>query len=120
MQDFEDVKHYSEGGWVPMYPGQIGCCFMSCNTFGMQNLYIEEFEELCRQSVDVDQQVLEPLTKLRGVHNAKVIGRVTDDWAQFVKECMEGNLGTTLDRVYEHRTDVEWALPTRKRRRGRH
>jgi len=82
---------------------------------------VKELEALCKQSVDVDQQVLEPLTKLRGVQNVKVVGRVTDDWAEFVKVCMEGKMGTTLDDgVYEHRTAVQWVEPPKpKRKRGR-
>jgi len=85
----------------------------------MEHTSLEELEVLCRQSVDVDQQVLEPLTKLRKVESVKVEGRITDDWAEYVKECMEGNLGMALgDGTYAHRTKVQWVVPPR-RRRGR-
>jgi hypothetical protein len=96
------------------------CCFQtSWGAFGRKNLNSQDLEVLCRQSVDVDQQVLEPLTKLRGVQNVEVVGRVTDDWAEFVKVWMEGKLGTTLeDGVFEHRTAVQWVDPPR-RKRGR-
>jgi len=77
----------------------------------MEQTSLEGLELLCRQSVDVDQQVLEPLTKLRGVQNVKVEGRITDDWAGYVKICVEGNLGTTPGgRVYEHRTNVNLTM----------
>jgi hypothetical protein len=122
--DFETLKHYSEGGsGAPRFPrarahGRAECCFNLTPTgFGRQGLNIEELEVLCRQSVDVDQQVLEPLTKLRGVQNVEVVGRITDDWAQFIKLCMEGKQGTTLDDgVYEHRTAVQWIEPSKKKR----
>jgi hypothetical protein len=121
--DFETLKHYSESGRRPSYIRYLpaaGCCFNNVPTgFGRQGLNIEELEVLCRQSVDVDQQVLEPLTKLRGVQNVEVVGRITDDWTQFIKLCMEGTVGTTLDDgVYEHRTAVKWVVPP-KRKRGR-
>ena len=79
---------------------------------------LEGLEVLCRQSVDVDQQVLEPLTKLRGLQNVTVEGRITDDWAEYLKVCMKGEVGTTLDEVFEHRTHVQWVEPP-KRRKGR-
>jgi hypothetical protein len=129
--DFKKLKHYSEGNKRPSfssYPSYLptsGCCFnhrpvtMLPRGFGRRCPSIEELEVLCRQSVDVDQQVLEPLTKLRGLQNVEVVGRITDDWAQFIKLYMEGKVGTTLDDgVYEHRTAVHWVEPP-KRKRGR-
>ena len=84
----------------------------------MEHTSLEMLEVLCRQSVDVDQHVLEPLTKLRGVQNVMVEGRTTDDWAEYLKVCMEGKVGTTLgDGVYEHKTLVQW-VEQPKRRRG--
>jgi hypothetical protein len=130
--DFKKLKHYSEGNKRPSFssshsgPPTSGCCFnhhpvtMLPRGFGRQGLSIEELEVLCRQSVDVDQQVLEPLTKLRGVQNVEVVGRITDDWAQFIKLCMEGKVGTTLDDgVYEHRTAVQWVDPPKRKRSRR-
>ena len=114
---FEKVRHYSEGGWQGDH---VGCCFNGLGrAFGMEYTSLEELEMLCKQSVDVDQQVLEPLTKLRGMQNVMVEGRITDDWAEYLKMCMEGKVGMTLgDGVYEHRTHVQWVEPP-KRRRGR-
>ena len=114
---FEKARHYSDRGWQQV---EDGCCFNYPNrAFGMDHLSLEELEVLCRQSVDVDQQVLDPLTKLRGVQNVKVEGRITDDWAEYLKVCMEGKSGTTLSgEVFEHRTPVQWVEPV-KRRRGR-
>jgi hypothetical protein len=113
---FEKVRHYTEGGW---HGRHVGCCFnQPGRAFGMEHTSLEVLEVLCRQSVDVDQQVLEPLTKLRGVQNVMVEGRTTDDWAEYLKVCMEGKVGTTLgDGVYEHRTLVQW-VEQPKRRRG--
>jgi hypothetical protein len=128
---FPAMKHYSEGGWRSRSQHDIGCCFHELSThfrrqwlntaFGRRGLNIEQLEELCKQSVDVDQQVLEPLTKLRGVQNVKVVGRVTDDWAEFVKVCIQGKPGTSIDDgVYEHRTTVRWfESPGRKKKGGR-
>jgi hypothetical protein len=83
----------------------------------MERTSLEGLEVLCRQSVDVDQQVLEPLTKLRGVQNLEVGGRITDDWAEYLKVCMEGKPGTALDdEVFEHRTTVQWVEPPRRKR----
>ncbi len=114
---FERVRHYSEGGWQHDY---AGCCFnRPGRAFGMDYTSLEGLEVLCRQSIDVDQQVLEPLTKLRGLQNVTVEGRITDDWAEYLKVCMKGEVGTTLDdEVFEHRTHVQWMEPP-KRRKGR-
>jgi hypothetical protein len=118
--DFYMLNHYSGVRRGPSLIHYHGCCFNRVpRGFGRQGLNIEELEVLCRQSVDVDQQVLEPLTKLRGVQNVEVLGRITDDWAQFIEMCMQGTLGTTLDDgVYEHSTAVQWVEPP-KRKRGR-
>ena len=123
MVHFQKAKHYSEGGWRARFPFyDVGCCFNTRGrAFGTRSLDVEELETLCRQSVDVDQQVLEPLTQLRGLQNVEVVGRITDDWAQFLKVRMEGKLGTTLDEgIYEHRSTVQWVeLPSRKKGRRR-
>jgi hypothetical protein len=122
--DFETLKHYSESCRRPSHIGYrpaAGCCFNNVpRGFGRQGLNIEELEVLCRQSVDVDQQALEPLTKFRGVQNVEVVGRITYDWAQFIKLCMQGTLGTTLDDgVYEHGTAVQWVESPKRKRGGR-
>jgi hypothetical protein len=114
------LRHYSQGGWQAR---GVGCCFKTYvfaqgRAFGVEYESLEELELLCRQSVDVDQQVLEPLTRLRGVQNLKAGGRITDDWAGYLKLCMEGKPGTSLDEDFAHGTDVQWVQPP-KRRRGR-
>jgi len=114
---FEKARHHSEGGWENICLGSR--VSTSPRAYGM-GLSTKELEVMCRQSVDVDQQVLEPLTKLRGVQNVKIEGRITEDWAEYLKICMEGELGTTLGiEVFEHRTPVQWLKPTKRKKRGR-
>jgi hypothetical protein len=90
---FNRAKHFSEA------PGRRGkCCVFSAHSaFGRSNLNMVDLEGLCRMSMEADQQVLQPLTRLREIGNVKVVGRVTEEWAEFMKTCMEGKLGTTVD-----------------------
>ena len=54
--------------------------------------------------------MLEPLTELRGVVNVSVVGRVTNDWAEFIKICMQGAGGMSIKKgTFTHRTAMEWA-----------
>jgi hypothetical protein len=47
-------------------------------------------------AIEVDQQVLEPLAKLRGVELVKVVGRITDEWAEFLKRSIESGVGADV------------------------
>jgi hypothetical protein len=121
MAKFGKLRHCSEEGWRAIVGGFSGCCFnVPSSAFGKADLDIDELEVLCRQSVDVDQQVLEPLAKLRGMRDVQVLGRVTDDWARFLKSCMESEFGVrVIETVYEHRTVAQWDTTSRRKRSRR-
>jgi hypothetical protein len=65
--------------------------------------------------VEVDQQVLEPLLRLKGVGNVKVVGRVSAEWAAFLKTSLESKTGGDL-KDFRHSTSVQWVR--RKRKKG--
>ena len=106
------MKHYSDAGGQSYLPltniNAAGCCSrFGDSAFERKDLDVEELEVLCRQSIDVDQQVLEPLTTLTGIENVIVMGRVSEDWAEFLVRCMETAPGTQAGN-FEHRTTVQW------------
>jgi hypothetical protein len=106
------MKHYGDAGGQSHLPwtnirAPVCCSRFGNSSFGRKNLDVEELEALCRQSVDVDQQVLEPLVRLRGIDNVEVVGRVTEDWARYLKGCLQSPPGTKVGR-FEHRTTVSW------------
>lgn len=120
LADFESgIKH------APTAADAGVNCF--CNLlYGPNYTKHELAHNACRQSAIVDQQVLEPLTKLRGVGQVEVVGRVTDEWAEFLKLAMTGTPGTEMDgSVFEHEIFVKWPKPPtqfvtgRKRKRGK-
>jgi hypothetical protein len=76
---FKRVEHFSE---APCPRGK--CCWFSVhNAFGWSDLNMEDLERLCRQSVEADPQVLQPLSRLMDIVNVKIVGRVTEEWARF-------------------------------------
>lgn len=106
------MKHYSDAGGKLSLPWTdipaVGCCsYFGDRAFGRKNFGVGELEALCRQSIDVDQQVLEPLTKLRGIRDAETVGRVSQDWVKFLKSCLQSSPGTNT-RYFNHRTRVSW------------
>jgi len=117
LEDFGPVHHHSHPENHP-WTRHDRCCFSNLYAaFGRKGLNIDELEELCRQAIDVDQQVLEPLMELRGVGNVNVVGRITDDWAEFIKICMQDATGTKTEAgTFEHRTVVQWVEPPAKRK----
>jgi hypothetical protein len=58
-------------------------------TFGKFNRPEKELERLCRQEIDSDQQVLEPLLKLWGVGNVKIEGTISKEWTEYLKVPLE-------------------------------
>jgi hypothetical protein len=88
------VKHHSDAGGQSQLPWTdipaVGCCSVFGNSaFGRKGLGVDELERLCRQSIDVDQQVLEPLARLRGIENVRLVGRVSEDWAAFLRKSIQ-------------------------------
>ena len=74
------VKHHSNAGGQSQLPWTsipaVGCCSVFGNSvFGRKDLDVNGLEKLCRQSIDIDQQVLEPLARLRGIENVRLVGR---------------------------------------------
>jgi len=74
---------------------------------------IGQIQELCQQAIEVDQQVLEPLLQLRGVGSVTVIGRVSNEWAQFLKQTMETEAGKGVG-TFEHVNPVVTKKRTRQ------
>lgn len=91
------AKHYSDAGGQSHLPWTdipaVGCCSQfGKEAFGRKDLEINELEALCRQSIYVDQQVLEPLARLGGIENVQIVGRVTEEWAGFLRRSIQNTL----------------------------
>lgn len=56
-----------------------------------------DMEALCWLSIDLDQQVLMPLTSLRGIRNVAVVGRITPERAEIPKACMSAEPGAVME-----------------------
>ena len=83
-------------GWSP------SCCtFSGWGACGRSIERIGQIQEICQQAIEVDQQVLEPLLRLRGVGSVTVVGRVSNEWAQFLKQTMETEAGKEAG-TFEH------------------
>jgi hypothetical protein len=104
--------------WGPWAHGEKWdeCCFTYRTGFNLRLFGVvinpptngeKTLQELCKKSVDVDQQVLQPLNRLRGVRQVKVVGRVTDEWASYLKGRIEGEKGAA-EVEFKHSTDVKW------------
>jgi len=52
---------------------------------------------------------------LKGIGNVKVIGRVSVEWGQFLKESLESE--TRSAEIFEHKTPVQWEPREMKRKR---
>jgi hypothetical protein len=130
QQNFLPLKHDRMAPGLlgtPFPPGWVaGCCGFGRTpwsqfgprktlAFGQSITKIGQIQELCQKAVEVDQQVLEPLLRLKGVGNVKVVGRVSDEWAAFLKTSMESKTGGDL-KDFRHSTFVQWVR--RKRKKG--
>jgi len=103
---------FNEPNHGPLAPGTLGapfpigwspsCCeFQGFWVFGTKIDRVGQIQELCRKTIQIDQQVLEPLTSLRGVRSVKIVGRVTEGWAEYLKRVMENDAGTAAG-AFEH------------------
>jgi len=112
---FGRVRYISE---VPNRRGTKCCGFSADKAFGKANLSQNDLERLCKQSVEADQQVLQPLAKLRGIPKVEVVGRVTDEWTAFLKACMEAKVGVAVDESVFKPQSVVMKVPILKEKKS--